>query len=128
MPLYHIFIVLSSYTVYTIHMVTKKKQSSPKHTPWWQSLFDLITQGILSDARSAIQSAENTFKAFLEITIIRSLLLLSCLIGYIFMLIGISKILDQIFLFPGMGDFFIGTVILILSFIAFSFMGTQKKK
>ncbi len=109
-------------------MVTKKKQKSTPHTFWWQSLFNLITQGILSDAKAFIQSAENQFKEFIQITIIRSLLILSCLIGYIFILLGASRILDAFFRFPGAGSLFVGSFIFLSSFIIFSLVGSQKKK
>lgn len=108
-------------------MVTKKKQKSTPHTFWWQSLFDLITQGILSDAKAFIQSAEHQFKEFIQITIIRSLLLLSCFIGYIFILTGIGRILDSFFRLPGAGNLFVGSFILLSSFIVFSLVGSQKK-
>lgn len=110
-------------------MVTKKKQTTPSsHTFWWQSLFSLITEGILSDARAFIRSAEDQFKAFVEITIIRSLLILSAFVGYIFILVGMGEILDSFFRFPGAGTLFVGIMTLLLSFIVFSLVGSQKKR
>ncbi|MFZ1719867.1 MAG: hypothetical protein WAU28_00770 [Candidatus Moraniibacteriota bacterium] len=109
-------------------MVTKKKQKSAPHTFWWQSLFNLVAQGILSDAKAFIQSAEDQFKEFIQITIVRSLLLLSGFIGYIFILIGVSSVMDSFFRFPGAGSLFVGSLTLLLSFIVFSLVGSQKKK
>ncbi len=109
-------------------MVTKKKQKSAPHTFWWQSLFNLIAQGILSDAKAFIQSAEDQFKEFVQITIVRSILLFSCLIGYIFILIGVSNIMDSFFRLPGAGSLFVGSFILLSSFIVFSLVGSQKKQ
>jgi hypothetical protein len=63
-----------------------------------------------------------------EVTIIRSLLLLSAFIGYIFILIGIGEILDSFFRFRGVGTLFIGIMTFLLSFIVFSLVGSQKKK
>lgn len=108
-------------------MVTKKKQINTPHTFWWQSLFDLITKGILSDAKAFIQSAEEQLKAFVEITIIRSLLILSGFVGFIFLLLGISQLLDSLFGFPGLGTLFVGAGVLLLSLIIFSLVGSQKK-
>ncbi len=109
-------------------MTPNKKQTSKSHTFWWESLFNLVAAGILSDAKAFIQSAEHQFKEFVELTIIRSLLLLSALIGYIFILIGIGEVLDSFFRFPGIGTLFIGITTLLLSFIVFSLVGSQKKK
>lgn len=109
-------------------MTIKKKSDSSSQSFWWQSLFNLVTEGLLSDARAFIQSAGDQFKEFVEITIIRSLLILSGLIGYIFILIGISEILDSLFHFPGTGALCIGSGTLLISFIVFSLVGSQKNK
>ena len=109
-------------------MPIKKKQTSSSHTFWWQSLFNLVTEGILSDAKAFLRSAQDQFKEFVEVTILRLLLIVSGLIGYILVLIGISRILDSFFRFPGAGDLFVGIMTLLLSFIVFSLVGSQKKK
>ncbi len=107
---------------------TKKKQNPVPHTFWWQSLFNLVTQGILSDAKAFLQSAEREFKSFVEITIIRSLLLLSALLGYILILIGASRVLDTFFGLEGLGSLFVGALTLLISFIAFSLVGNRTVK
>lgn len=109
-------------------MLIRKKQKTTHHISWWQSLFDLITQSIISDARSFIQSADEQLKAFVQITIVRSLLILSGFLGFILILIGASRFLDVFFGLPGIGDLFLGSLVLLVSLIVFSLTGSQKKK
>jgi hypothetical protein len=105
-----------------------KKHSAPRHTAWWQSLFDLVTKSALSDAKAFIQSAEEQIKSFIRTTITRSILLLLGLFGLMLMLTGVSRLLDGLFDTPGSGNLLIGSVVVILSFAIFSLTGNQGRK
>ena len=107
--------------------MTTKKPNNPRGPFWWKGMLALVSQTVTAEIHSVVSSARNQIQSFIRITTVRFFLLLASFLGLIFIIIGLSRLLGEVFPIPGVADILLGLTILSLSLLFFFFLKNNKE-
>lgn len=100
---------------------TTRTRKSNAETGWAGLLLESVFKGIQASFDDALLRAHQAVHAFVRNLAQQMFLFFFAFLGFIFLLVGLAKLLSTAYNFPGAGETFMGAFILLTSVVLYAF-------
>lgn len=97
---------------------TKRKGAG---TGWTELLLESVFKGIQTSFDGAVERGRRAVQVFVSNLVHGTFLFFFALFGFVFLLVGLAKFLSTAYQLPGIGETFVGAIILVISLVLYIF-------
>lgn len=101
---------------------TKTKRGRNEDSGLTKFLMENIFVVVKSFVDKMFDSAQETAAVFTKNLIIRATLVVFIVVGIVFLLVGVARILSSQYQIPGGGEALVGLLVLLISFVLYGFI------